>query len=131
MRTKNASIEKTNNDFMQYLKGIIIALIISFASVIIFALLIKYFTLPDSLIVPINLVIKAVSIIVGTIIFTKSKAGGLAKGIIFGASYTTISFLLFSALSVTFDLSISLLLDYLFAVAIACIVGIIRVNISK
>lgn len=131
MHTKNASIEKPNNNFLQYIKGTIVALIISFACVIVFALTIKYFSLADGWIVPINLLIKAISVLVGTIIFTKSKEGGLIKGLIFGASYTTISFLLFSALSVSFDLSLSLLLDYMFAIAIGSIVGILRVNLSK
>ena len=110
-KTKHASMV-ANNDFLQYIKGMILSLIITFACVIIFALSIKFFALEDWLIAPVNMAIKSISIFFGTLIFAKSKTKGLKKGIIFGLSYTTIAFLLFSALSASFDLSISLILDY-------------------
>lgn len=129
-KTKQATID-SNNDILQYVKGTILSLIITFACVIIFALSIKFFALADWVIAPINLVIKAISIFFGTLVFAKSKTKGLKKGIIFGLSYTTIAFLLFSALSASFDLSLSLLLDYLYAIAIGAIAGIIKVNTAK
>ena len=129
-KTKQASMV-ANNDILQYIKGMILSLIITFACVIIFALSIKFFALADWVIAPVNMAIKAISIFFGTLIFAKSKTKGLKKGIIFGLSYTTIAFLLFSALSASFDLSISLILDYLFAAAIGAIAGIIKVNTTK
>ncbi len=128
--TKNVSITDTNN-FIQFLKGLIVALIITFAGILIFALIIKFANLNDRVIVPVNLVIKALSVAVGTIIFTKSKTGGLKKGIIFAFSYITLAFVIFSALAGKFVFEISLLLDYVFAIIVGIIVGVIRVNIKQ
>ena len=114
-----------------FLKAISISLIISFALVIVFALAIKYLLLPDATIVPVNLVIKAISVSLGTIIFTKERVSGLKKGLLFGLLYTAISFLLFSAISAKFELDYTIILDMLFSMAVGAIVGIIHVNIKK
>jgi len=122
---------KTNGDFLQLIKGLILSLIVTFACVIVFAFSIKIFALSDGLITPVNLAIKALSVLLGTIVFVKNKSQGLKKGMIFGSIYTTTAFLLFSALSASFELSASLLLDYLFAIGVGAIVGIIKVNAKK
>ena len=128
--TKQERISNSS-DIFQFIKGLILSLIITFACVIIFAFSIKFFALSDGFITPINLSIKAISVFVGTLVFAKSKTKGLVKGILFGLVYTTVAFLLFSALSASFDLSISLLLDYLFAAGVGAIAGIIKVNTAK
>lgn len=126
--TKKVKAETNTSDFVQYLKALIVSLIITFACILIFALIIKFANLNDKFIVPVNLAIKALSIIIGTIIYTKYKTGGFKKGIIFAFSYITLAFVIFSALSGSFSLSLSLLLDYIFGIVIGIIVGVIRVN---
>ena len=128
LASKKIKTSSEINDFVQYIKGLIIALIVTFASVIIFALIIKWTNLDDKYIAPVNLVIKALSIAIGTICFTKSKTGGLKKGLIFAVSYVSLAFVVFSALSGSFNMGLSLLLDYLFSAVVGAIVGIIRVN---
>ncbi|MBQ8468821.1 MAG: TIGR04086 family membrane protein [Clostridia bacterium] len=131
MTTKHAKIERANNQFFGFVKAISISLIISFALVIIFALAIKYLLLPDSTIIPVNLAIKAISVILGTIIITKDRSGGLKKGLLFGLIYTAISFLIFSAISAKFALDYTIFLDLLFSMSVGAIVGVIRVNSKK
>ena len=126
--TKKVKAETQSNDFVQYLKALIVSLIITFAGILIFALVIKFTNLTDKAIVPVNLVIKALAIIIGTIIYTKSRTGGFKKSIVFALSYITLAFVIFSALSGTFNFTLSLLLDYVFAIVIGVIVGVIRVN---
>lgn len=116
------------NDFVQYLKALIVSLIVSFAGILLFALIIKLTNISDGWIVPINLIIKAISVAVGMIIYTKSRSGGLKKGIILAVSYITLSFVVFSALSGDFSFSWTLILDYVFSILVGAIVGIIRVN---
>ena len=128
--TKSKKINFSGS-FFQFFKAIFIALIITFLSIIIFALVIKATNLQDNLITPINLGIKALSVIIGTIIWTKDKTGGLKKGLLFAVIYTTLSFLTFSMLSKSFNLGVNLLLDYVFLVFVGMIVGIIRVNTKK
>lgn len=117
-----------NSDLFLFFKALIISLIVTFLCIIIFALIIKFTSLNDAFIVPINLVIKALAVLIGTIIFTKSKTGGLKKGLIFAVCYITLAFVIFSALSGSFNVGISLLLDYVFAIVVGSIVGVIRVN---
>lgn len=120
-----------SSGFFQFFKAIFIALIVTFLSIIIFALIIKATNMPDKFIVPINLAIKSLSVIIGTIIWTKDKTGGLKKGLLFAIIFTTISFLIFSLLSKSFNLSLSLLLDYTFLIFVGIVVGILRVNSKK
>lgn len=116
------------NDFLQYIKGLIVSLIVSFALILLFALIIKLTNLSDAWIVPINLVIKAISVILGVVIYAKSKSGGLKKGLIMAISYTTLAFVVFSAISGSFAIGWELLLDYLFTSLVGIIVGVIKVN---
>ncbi len=126
-----AKSKTVNSNFFQFIKGLIVSLIITFAAIIIFALIIKWANLSDSVITPVNLVIKAIAIAFGTIIFAKSGTGGLKKGLIFAVSYITLAFVVFSALSGAFSIGISLLLDYVFGAVVGAVVGIIKVNRKK
>lgn len=128
LATQHIKAEQTSNNFFQFLKALIVSLLVTFLCIIIFALVIKFAKLSDKAIVPVNLVIKALSIIIGTIIFTKSRSGGLKKGVLFAISYISLAFIIFSALSGKFSFSINLVLDYVFGVIIGIVTGVIRVN---
>ena len=125
-KTKN--FEKTNSDIFQFIKALIVSLIFTFVAIIIFALIIKFVSLNDDLIVPINLVIKCLAIVIGTLIFTKNKTSGLKKGILFAVCYITFAFVVFSSLAGSFSVNLGLLLDYVVGCLAGGIVGIIRVN---
>ena len=122
---------KNTNSIFQFVKALIISLIITFACIIVFAIVIKVAKLDDGVIVPVNMIIKAISILVGTIIFTKSREKGLIKGLIFAAAYTLLSFIIFSALAHEFVFNFSLILDFIFSMIVGAITGIIRVNAKK
>lgn len=128
LATSSIKADKQINDFVQFLKGLIVSLIVSFALILLFALIIKFTNLSEGWIVPINLVIKALSVAVGVIIFTKSRSGGFKKGVILALCYTTLAFVIFSALSGAFSIGWELLLDYAFTAVVGIIVGVIRVN---
>lgn len=128
LATTSIKADKQINDFVQFLKGLISSLIVSFALILLFALIIKFTNLSDGWIVPINLVIKALSVVVGVMIYTKSRSGGFKKGIILAVSYTTLAFIVFSAISGAFSIGWELILDYVFTAVVGIIVGVIRVN---
>lgn len=113
-------------------KGSLIALCISLILVLVFAFLLKFTNLPDSIIFPINQVIKGISIFIGVFVsLKKSKELGLVSGLLIGLTYTIIAFLVFSILSRTFSFDITLLTDIVFGAIIGAICGIICVNIKK
>ena len=113
---------------LRYLKATLVALIATFACIIIFAFVIKWCNLSDSIIAPVNLVIKGLSVFLGALILTKGSKKGLINGIVFALVYTLISFLLFSILSGEFSLGLGLVLDFCFSAVVGAIGGIIGVN---
>ncbi len=113
-------------------KGTLIALCISLTLVLVFAFLLKFTNIPDSIIYPINQVIKGASVFIGVFIsLKKSKELGLISGLLIGFVYTILAFLVFSILSGTFSFDLTLLTDIVFGAVIGAICGIICVNIKK
>ena len=113
---------------LNYAKGLIVSMMISFAFVIGFAFSLKWFTFNDSVIVPVNLAIKVLSVIIGSMIAVKGDEKGLFKGVIFGVLYMMIAFGSFSVLANTFILDLSFFLDLICSAVAGGIVGIIKVN---
>ena len=130
---KNAVKTRTTSPIMKYVfKGSLIALCISLILVLVFAFLLKFTNISDSIILPVNQVIKGVSIFLGVFIGLKnSKELGLVSGLLIGFIYTFLAFLIFSILSASFSLDVTLLTDIVFGAVIGAICGIICVNIKK
>ena len=117
---------------MQILKGSFASLSISLVGILLFALLIHFTGLSDGFIMPINQVIKIVSIFVGVFLALKTnKMQGFVKGLLIGLIYTFLAYVLFSILSSTISVGITSLNDLLFGGLIGGISGIISVNIKK
>ena len=116
----------------QILKGLLMATSISLVAILLFALIIKFVGITDKLIMPINQVIKVVSIFMGVFVALKQNAcKGWVKGMLIGMLYTVVAYILFSALSGAFAMNISLLNDILFGAIIGSICGVITVNLRK
>lgn len=114
------------------IKGSLIALCISLLGVLIFAFILRFVPIADSVISPVNQVIKGVSIFLGTILgLRKVREMGLVSGILIGFLYSCFAFLTFSILSRDFAFDMSLLNDILFGAIIGGICGIIAVNLKK
>lgn len=121
--------EKLNNNLVvNFLKGLIIAMLISFGSIILLALSLKWFSFDEKYITPINLAIKTISVLVGSMVAIKGESKGLVKGICFGLIYIFVAFISFSIMANTFSVDLSLLLDILFSCLAGGLVGVIKVN---
>lgn len=125
--TKSEKINDTNI-FVDFLRGLIVSILISLGLVIAFALAFKWFEIPEKLILPATFIIKYLSVIIGSIIAVKGTSKGLVKGGIFGALYTALAFTVFSFLSKSFSVDLTTLLDLASSVILGAIVGIIKVN---
>ena len=126
--SKTKSSSTNENLILSFIKGLIVSMLVSFVLVIVLALSIKWFSLSENLISPLNLVIKTISVLIGSIIAVKGQSKGLVKGVIFGFLYVSLAFCCFSFLAKTFTFDLSLLLDAIFACVAGGIVGIIKVN---
>lgn len=120
------------NFIVSITKGTLIAISFSLVAIFIFALLIKFLNINDSVITPVNQVIKILSILFACFItFKKDRNKGLFKGLLIGLLYTVFAFLIFSALSRSFQLSYSLITDIIFGTLIGGLCGILGVNLRR
>ena len=72
--------------------------------------------------------IKAISVIFGSMIAVKGENRGLLKGALFGGVYIVFAFIVFGLLAGSFEIGLSFLLDLVFSVILGGIVGIVKVN---
>lgn len=132
MRAKNLEEKKHNGVFLSIVKGSLIALCVSLIGILIFAFCLKFTSLSDKLILPINQVIKGLSIFLGVFFgLKKRKEMGLVSGLLIGFIYTIVAFVVFSILNGAFSFDHTLLNDIIFGAIIGGICGIICVNLKK
>ena len=118
----------SGNIIVNFLKGLIVSMLITFALIIVLAFSLKWLSIDEKYISPINLAIKVLSVLIGSSIAVKGEDKGLLKGVLFGFLYITIAFLSFSLLANTFMIDLSLLLDLICTCIAGGIVGIFKVN---
>ena len=126
---KKLSINKTY--VLDTVKACIIAVIISLLFVLVLALVVKIFTIDSKIIMPINQVIKIVSILGGCFFGFKSREKGAIKGGIVGIFYTLLSMLIFGIVENSISFSNFNWYDLLTGVVAGIILGIFAVNIRK
>ena len=113
-------------------KGVFVALAVSLVSILLFAFLLRWTNISESLIAPVNQVIKGVSIFLGVFFgLKKVKCNGIINGLLIGFFYTILAFLVFSLLDGAFNFDRSLLNDLIFSLVTGAICGIICVNLKK
>lgn len=132
VKTQKVREGHKNSLLLPILKGSLIALCVSLAGILIFAFLLKFTNISDSVIRPINQVIKGLSVLLGVFIgLKKEKDMGLVSGLLIGIVYTMVAFLVFSILDGNFAFDRTLLNDVIFGGIMGAICGIICVNIKK
>jgi len=123
---------KTNRSLiLDVIKGVVFSLVISMVLIILFAIIIRFANIPDSLIMPINQIIKVISILFGSIIALKGSNKGLIKGVLIGAIYAILAYFVFSILSRSLEVGLTSITDLLFDSLIGACSGLIAVNIRK
>lgn len=132
MGAKTLSEHKKGNIFGKVIKGSCLSLCFSLVFILLFAFCLKFTSLSESLITPINQVIKGVSIFLGVFLaLKKEKKQGLVCGLLIGFVFTIIAFLSFSVLCGVFVFDKTILTDMFFGAIIGGICGIISVNLKK
>lgn len=132
VRAKALEEKREHGAFLSIVKGSLIALCVSMIGVLIFAFCLKFTSLSDKLITPINQVIKGISIFLGVFFgLRKRKDKGLVCGLMIGLIYTLAAFLVFSLLNASFVFDLTLVYDMIFGTLIGGICGIITINVKK
>lgn len=115
-------------DVLDVLKAVLVATLISLALVLIFAIILKFSSLPSFVIVPVNIAIKLVSIFVGCLIGFKAKQNGILKGAVTGLVYMLLTFFIFAAMNAFKDVKFSWI-DLITLPIAGALSGIVAVNI--
>lgn len=128
-----SAVKNTNKSMgLQILKGSITSVSITLVLILLFALLIRFVNINEGVIMPVNQFIKIVSIFLGVYSALKfHKEKGWVKGMLIGAIYSVLSFVVFSILSSQLSFSMSTLLDILFSGIIGGLSGVIAVNMKN
>lgn len=118
-------------NFLKYsLKSVIISLLFSIISILIFALILRLCSIPEVAIKPVNYVIKTVAVFLG-VFFSVRNEKGLLKGVLLGVVITVICNLVFSLLCWEFLITYRFLWDLLLGATVGGVSGILGVNVSS
>ena len=116
--------------FSGILKGVLTAVIITLVGVLIFAGIVKFALLSQSVIKAVNQFIKIIAIFLGCSLNIRGKSG-LVRGLVMAIFTTIITYLLFSLFCGNMVFGNNFILDLIFTSIIGGISGIISVNIKK
>ena len=134
-RYHKKSMEKTdklnNKNYINILKGLGIAFIITFIFLLILAIVLTYTNASEDIINPTIITITAISILIGSSISNmKIKKNGLINGGIVGGLYIILIYLFSSILNESFTLTIQSIVMIVIGIAFGVLGGIIGVNKS-
>lgn len=133
MKSKQLTMDSNKKGFLgQVVKGALSAISLALVLILLFAVLIRFTSLSDKFIKPVNQIIKIVCILFGVKLSLKHDAQkGWFKGFLIGLIFSVIAYVLFSILSMEFSFSTSTLIDMVFSSLIGLIAGVLLVNLQK
>lgn len=117
-------------NIFQVLKALLAAVLFSLAFVLIFTIIIQLFSLPVTVVKPVNQVFKILSIAAGGLLFIRGEKG-LIKGLVYGTASVIVTYLLFGLISWSLSVSWLFLIELALGAGAGAISGIIAVNIKK
>ena len=122
-------MNKNQNYFKSITKGFCVSIISTIIALSIFALLLTFTNVEEETIEPIVIIIKAISILMGSSIFTKMiKSRALVNGVILGAIYMLAIYLISSQINSNFSLNYE---SIIMGIVCGIIGGIIGINKRK
>ena len=117
-------------DILDVLRAVLFSTLISLALVLVFAIILKFTSLPSAAIMPVNIVIKLVSVFLGCLIGFRNKQNGILKGAILGLVYMLLTFFIFAALNAFKDVKFSWI-DLITLPIAGALSGIVAVNLKS
>ncbi|MBQ3220411.1 MAG: TIGR04086 family membrane protein [Clostridia bacterium] len=115
------------NGLFQVIKGAGLALAFSFLAAVVFANILRFTPLPDSVIYPVNQTVKIIAVCLGTLVFVRGEKGFIKGGGI-ALVFTALSYLAFSSLGGDFSLSWLIFAELGVALFAGVVSGAVAVN---
>ena len=126
MDTKQIS---ENKNLISIFKGVLISLGTTFILLIIFAALLTYTNIQESVITPVIIVITAISLLIGsTIGNNRVQKNGLLNGAMVGLIYILLLYLISSILNGNFAINIASIIMIVVSMFLGTLGGVIAVN---
>lgn len=127
------NLDNSNNkNFINILKGLGIAFIITFIFLLILSIVLTYTNVSENIINPTIIIITALSILIGsTISNIKIKKNGLINGAIIGGVYIILLYLFSSTFRMEFSLTLQSVIMMITGATFGILGGIIGVNVSS
>lgn len=117
---------------LDVIKTVVIAVLISMVSALVFALIVKATDMGETAISYVNQGIKILSMLIACLIgFKRGSKGGWLKGLISGLLYVVTSFIVFSMIAGNLSFDNLSWVDFLTGAAVGTICGVITVNVKK
>lgn len=111
------------------ISAIVVSVSLTLGLLLLFALLVKCFSLSSAVIRPVNRVIKAAGVLTGIFISVKEK--GIAAGAVLGLTYGLITNVIFGLIGGSLALNASFFMDLLFCLIVGIIGGVLCVNLKN
>lgn len=125
------AVKLNKKDFFEIFKGVIFSLIISVLTVVVFAIIVKFANLSSKTVEIVNIALKIISILVGTLLAVGSGRQGLFKGGIIGLLFVLVSYLVFSLINGSFSVNPLTAFDVIFCLVAGLLSGVFAVNVRK
>lgn len=127
----NLDKNETKENLIRIIKGSGIALGITILSLFIFAILLTYTNIQESTMIPVVIIITAVSILIGSSLSTlRIKKNGLLNGALVGVIYILLIYIISSLTGSGFSLNIMSVIMLVSSIIAGMIGGIIGVNLN-
>ena len=127
----NLDKNETKENLIRIIKGSGIALGITILSLFIFAILLTYTNIQENTMIPVVIIITAVSILIGSSLSTlRIKKNGLLNGALIGVIYILLIYIISSLTGSGFSLNIMSIIMLVSSIIAGMIGGIIGVNLN-
>lgn len=127
----NLDKNETKENLIRIIKGSGIALGITILSLFIFAILLTYTNIQENTMIPVVIIITAVSILIGSSLSTlRIKKNGLLNGALIGVIYILLIYIISSLTGSGFSLNIMSFIMLVSSIIAGMIGGIIGVNLN-
>ena len=122
----------TKTKILNIIKGSFWGVAFSLVCILVFAIIIKFTSISEKAIFPVNQIIKVLSILFSCFVVGKKvKKGGVFVGLFTGILYTILAFIIFSILDGEFQFGLNVLNDITFGGIIGIISGILCINLRN
>lgn len=114
---------------VSFLFGVVVSVAITLGLLLLFSLFVKIFSLPSTVIRPVNQVVKAAGVLAA--IFMSVKDKGITSGAVIGLLYGLTTNVVFGLIGDSFAVNLSFFVDLLFCSIVGGIGGVLCVNLKN